>query len=349
MKVLSIGTDENVFKDGSGVRTRQKSYAECFGSSQVVVISKGPHDPIIDGPLRIYAAYAKSPFVRLLQSYRIAKSLEKPEIVSAQDPFENGLVALLVARYFKVPLHVQIHTDFLAPAFAQHSFVNRIRVLLAGIVLPRAVRIRVVSDRIRVSLIHKYSLSVPVAVLPIYVDVERFKHSEIKPDLSSRFAEFRTKVLVVSRLEPEKNTRLAIHAFAQAAPHDACLIIVGNGSLRRSLEAQVNELGVAGRVFFEGASETAPYYALADLILVTSKYEGYGLVTVEALAAGKPVLSTDVGIAREAGATISSEARFADDLKIWFGTGPRTGALSGYPYANFDDYRRLYCANVCGL
>ena len=105
-------------------------------------------------------------------------------------------------------------------------------------------------------------------------------------------------------------------------------------------------MNVESRVFFEGARDAALYYALADLILVPSKYEGYGLVIVEALAAGKPALSTDVGIAREAGAIVTSEQNFATDLTRWFESGPRAGGLKNYPYKNFEEYVRAYCGDV---
>jgi len=80
-------------------------------------------------------------------------------------------------------------------------------------------------------------------------------------------------------------------------------------------------------VFFEGLQNAAPYYKLADLVLVTSRYEGFGAVIVEALSAGKPVLSTDVGIAKEAGAIITSSEQYSKALTEWFRSGPHRGEL----------------------
>jgi putative flippase GtrA len=54
--------------------------------------------------------------------------------------------------------------------------------------------------------------------------------------------------------------------------------------------------------------DPASYYKTADCFLITSDYEGYGMTIVEALAAGCPVVSTDVGIAKEAGASIGTDA-----------------------------------------
>jgi glycosyltransferase involved in cell wall biosynthesis len=105
-------------------------------------------------------------------------------------------------------------------------------------------------------------------------------------------------------------------------------------------------LGVSNRVFFEGSKDPAPYYALADLVLVTSLYEGYGLVIVEALAVGKPVLSTDVGVARDAGAIIATLDSFAAALSQWFKDGSRVGVLKNVPERDFVSYVRAYCDDI---
>jgi len=85
---------------------------------------------------------------------------------------------------------------------------------------------------------------------------------------------------------------------------------------------------------------------VADLLLVTSQYEGYGRQIIEALAARVPVLSTDVGVAREAGAIVATEQNFADSLKQWLTNGPRDASLKNYPYKNFEEYVEKYCADI---
>jgi glycosyltransferase involved in cell wall biosynthesis len=333
---------------GSAGFKRQEAYAQKFGALDIIGLSlrsDGAQESN-SGPLHIHPTNSSSRFSYLFDAFRIAHSLPRPDVVSVQDPFEVGLIGWLIARRFNAPLHVQVHTDFLSPGFAQHSILNRIRIWLAGFVLPRASRIRVVSERIKESIQKKYHPKAPITVLPIFVDIERFRTARADPELAGRFEKFTTKLLVVSRLEPEKNIPLALRAFSKSAPSNACLLVVGEGSERRSLETIAQDIGVSDRMFFEGQRDPAPYYALADLVLVPSRYEGYGLVIVESLAAGKPVLSTDVGIAREAGATIASPDTFAEALYGWFKSGLRTGELKNYPYKNFDDYVRMYCDDV---
>ena len=177
-------------------------------------------------------------------------------------------------------------------------------------------------------------------------DSQHFHSSRLNLDISARFKDFKTRVLVVSRFESEKNVALAITSFAASAPTDACLIIIGEGSEEGELKKLAREKNITDRVFFEGAATPIDYYPLADLVLVTSRYEGYGLVIIEALAAGKPILSTDVGVARAAGAIITSKQEFPAALAEWFTSGPRTMQLKNYPYKTFEEYVQEYCEDV---
>ena len=105
---------------------------------------------------------------------------------------------------------------------------------------------------------------------------------------------------MVSRLQKEKDVGLAIDVFkaVSEAKADVALVIVGDGSERKNLEAKVRNFGLEKKVFFEGwQSDILSYYKTADVYLSTSLYEGYGLSLVEALASGLPVVTTDVGIA----------------------------------------------------
>lgn len=345
MRVLSIGTDASVCDAGSASGMRQRAYTTELGHLDVVVLTKRESDTVREEKLAVYPAVSAWFVVRAISAYRIATSLQKPDVVSAQDPFETGLIGCLVAWYFNVPLHVQVHTDFLSPAYVQHSVLNKLRVWIAGFILRRATRIRVVSERVKISIAGWYRLAAPISVLPIFVDVEQLRSP--KSDFGEgEFESFSTKLLVVSRLEKEKNVSLAIKSFAQAAPIDTCLIIIGDGRQRTLLEKLAGQLNVSDRVFFEGRQDPVPYYHLADLVLVPSLYEGYGLVIIEALAAGIPVLSTDVGVAKEAGAIVATPESFAAALASWFVSGPREGRLAGYPYASFDQYVRAYCDDV---
>jgi N-acetyl-alpha-D-glucosaminyl L-malate synthase BshA len=76
----------------------------------------------------------------------------------------------------------------------------------------------------------------------------------------------------------------------------AVLVMVGDGPDRVHAEAEARELGVEGRVFFLGKIETvAPLLSAADLFLLPSQSESFGLSALEALASGVPVIGSDAG------------------------------------------------------
>jgi glycosyltransferase involved in cell wall biosynthesis len=351
MRVLQIGSDRSkrgILFPGTPAFERQQAYANGFDHLDIIGFSlRG--DGAVPLAQRNLSIRPTDSFLKLfygLDTLRIVRTLPKPDVISVQDPFEAGLLGLFIARRLRAPLHVQVHTDFLSPHYAQLSMVNRLRVALAGFVLHRASRVRVVSDRVKSEIIARYGLKTHISVLPIFVDVEHFRSARFNLDVAARFKDFKTKVLVVSRLEPEKNVALAIESFAKVAPAGTCLVIIGEGSERQKLESLAAEKNVADTVFFEGSVAPIDYYPIVDLVLVTSHYEGYGLVIIEALAAGKPVLSTDVGVARAAGAIIADEKHFPEALAEWFKSGPREMQLNKYPYKNFEEYVREYCEDV---
>lgn len=341
--IIIVGTETALFVPDSPVRQRILHLLLPFREGFVIVLCRGGYGEFTEGRVKIFPASSLFWLVRALRALLIARSIGKADIVSAQDPFENGLVALGIARVCGAALHVQVHTDFLSQEYVRHSLLNRIRVLLARFVLRRAAGIRVVSERIRTSLESSgLKFKARPNVLPVFVDIERIRVGRKDSVLEKRFKPYSHRVVVVSRLEPEKNIALAIRSFIEAAPETACLIVVGEGSQSSYLKRLVEALGRGRHIFFEGRREALPYYALADLVLVPSRYEGYGLVVVEALAAGKPVLATDVGVVREAGAIIARKEEFAAALASWFRDGPRAGELRSYPYRNFDEYMRIW-------
>ncbi len=91
-----------------------------------------------------------------------------------------------------------------------------------------------------------------------------------------------------------KNHPHLLRAFARLACNDARLMFVGDGAGRDALLALARELGVADRVILAGfQSDPMPFYQTADLFALSSDYEGFGNVIVEAMACGTPVVSTD--------------------------------------------------------
>lgn len=103
------------------------------------------------------------------------------------------------------------------------------------------------------------------------------------------------RVIHVGSLKREKNQALLIRGFAKLRELRAAkLMILGSGGLEQELKDLAQSLGVADEVVFAGhVPDPWPYYASADLFVLSSDYEGYPMVLVEAMRSGLPVVSTD--------------------------------------------------------
>jgi glycosyltransferase involved in cell wall biosynthesis len=280
MKVLMISTDRKVFDQNSEVRQRMRDYANFVDKLWVAVVGGGTTE-IVEGKLKILGLSRwRALFWRPAAAF---------DLVTSQDPFENGFIAWRLARRLGAKLQFQIHTDFLSPYFWRESFKNKIRVLLARFLLPRAAGIRVVSRRI------SEKLKARAVVLPIFVDLNQIKNAPIQTDLHRKYPQFEKIILMASRLTREKNIGLAIEAMAEVVKRypRAGLLIVGSGPEKTKYHSSQNI------IFEDWTDDLVSYYKTADLFLLTSNYEGYGRTLVEAAAAGCQVISTDVGIARE--------------------------------------------------
>jgi glycosyltransferase involved in cell wall biosynthesis len=106
--------------------------------------------------------------------------------------------------------------------------------------------------------------------------------------------------LCLARMEPQKRHDVLLAAWSEV-DDPAMLLLAGDGSLRNALQRRCAELGLTGRVRFLGdRSDPADLLAAADLTVLTSDWEGMPLAVLESLAAGRPVVATDVDGLREA-------------------------------------------------
>ena len=135
---------------------------------------------------------------------------------------------------------------------------------------------------------------------------ERGTRNEQKPCLSSlnvnrsTFNVQRFTLGVVSRLETIKGMDLVIPAFAEVLKKhpDTRLIVVGNGSLRSSMEQQAVELGCADHITWAGRQPQEglyKWYSQMDIVLMPSRSEGFGLTAIEAMSNGCVIVASNVG------------------------------------------------------
>jgi glycosyltransferase involved in cell wall biosynthesis len=117
------------------------------------------------------------------------------------------------------------------------------------------------------------------------------------PDSESPCLRQYKQVVALGRLDPQKQFHLLIEAFARIYERfpDWELSIYGQGSEATRLNTLISDLSLQTKVFLRGVTRTAlTVIAESDICAVTSTYEGFGMVFIEAYAAGKPVITFDI-------------------------------------------------------
>jgi glycosyltransferase involved in cell wall biosynthesis len=317
-RLLMISTDRLIFQEGSAVRLRQIEYAKDWDEVHIIIFTdKKFNEQSIAPNIWIYPTRSLSKFLYPYDAISLGRFIiEKKAIteITTQDSSLTAMAGLALKKEFKrkgkeIPVEVQIHEDIGSPNFT-YNWINKIRKTLALKYLPQADTIHVVSNRIKDYIINTLNISQDkITVRPIVVDVDYIKNAVIETDVHKKYPQFEKIVLMASRLEKEKNFRLALSAWKKVLEKipEAGLVIVGKGSQKDFIMKNIESGNMMGKVVVEHWADKktlVSYYKSADVFLNTSLFEGYGMTLVEANAAGVPVVSTDVGIANEINAHI---------------------------------------------
>jgi N-acetyl-alpha-D-glucosaminyl L-malate synthase BshA len=142
------------------------------------------------------------------------------------------------------------------------------------------------------------TFAVPNPIEVIYNFVNCDVHPTASPELRASFAPGGERVLIhLSNFRPVKRPTDVVEIFARVAPHlPAVLLMVGDGPERSAAEWLVRSHGLEGKVHFLGKRDNIEeLLGSADLLLLPSDHESFGLVALEAMASGIPVVASRVG------------------------------------------------------
>jgi len=140
-------------------------------------------------------------------------------------------------------------------------------------------------------------MSCEIAVIHNFIDPEVYDRKRYKPVLHQTVAPGRKVLMHVSNFRPVKRVRDVVRIFAGVnAQIPSALVMVGDGPDRVDAEMEARHLGVSEHVHFLGKiDDVAPLLASAELFLLPSQSESFGLSALEALASGVPVIGTREG------------------------------------------------------
>ena len=281
---------------------------------------------------KIFPFFFKSIMSDCRKTFRFLEEKFPFDIINFHQPFSAiGVLSLTGSR--RVPYVYTCHSlsfeEYISRAsvpsnpikWTLHHLQVSARKSTEQTVLRKSDQIVVLSEYTREKLQRTYEVAPSkISVIPGGVDLERFRPSTDKDQIRARMGlpEDKFILFTVRNLVPRMGLENLILAFeiVQNAHKDILLVVGGEGPLETPLREQVRRCGLKNFVRFAGyiPDEDLPsYYQMADLfILPTTELEGFGLVTVEALASGLPVLGTPIGGTREILTKLGSDYLFDD-------------------------------------
>ncbi len=228
----------------------------------------------------------------------------KPDLIHVHHPFWLGSMGLLMGRRLKVPVVYTYHTRLehyahfvplpgaLFRNLISHYLIKRFSNRCQGVIVP---------TYSAEEYLRMIGVRTPTLVQPTGIDVERFTNVE-KSDVEALREQLGVdparKILIsVSRISKEKNIGFMLEALAELKSQghdDFQLLLIGDGPDKEAIQTQIDTLKLASLVTLVGAvapSKMALYYHLGDIFVFASTSETQGMVILEAMSAGLPVVA----------------------------------------------------------
>jgi len=218
------------------------------------------------------------------------KISQTADVIDLHHPFFLGDLAIFIFKP-KVKLVVHYHSDIIR----QKIFEFLLRPI-TYYTLKRAEKIIVSNPNILQNSPYLKNVQQKCEIIPYGVDLNNFKKGlggEIKK-IMEKYGKF---ILFVGRFSYYKGIEYLIDAMKNV---ESKLVIIGDGSTKKSLELKIKSLKIKNKIYFLSFQEEKDlinYYQACEVFVLPSifKSEAFGIVLIEAMACGKPVISTELG------------------------------------------------------
>ena len=232
----------------------------------------------------------------------LARDIGKPNIVHVHD-WLTTLAGITLKHTLNVPLILTMHSTEIGRSFGLYDTDSFTKDSIEWWGCFEAKYVIVISESLRREVINHFKVPEwKVIKIPNGIDVSRFQVSIDRRVVRSKWgiSESDKLIIAVGRLTTQKGFHILIKAFPLILRKypNARLMIVGDGWMRGELERLAYELGVRDKIIFTGFVSDQELVALlksADVMVIPSLYEPFGITTLEAMAAKVPVVVSQVG------------------------------------------------------
>lgn len=288
---LGIGGAEIVTVD---IANKMSDRGHCVSIINLSDINelRGRINPQID----VYSiGMEKSPLSFFRAIHRAASYVKKvkPEVVHAN---------MIHANIFARVLRIFAHMDFLISTAHSQNEGGKLRMLAYRLTdCLSDLNTNVSKDAVSHYVRNKWFSGKKSIYVYNGIDKSRFRHkSEARIAMRQKFAlgDHDFCFLFVGRMTEAKDIPNLLEAFSilSAKEDNVKLVLVGGGELYDEMRSLAVSKHISENTFFEGScSDVVDYYSMADCFVMSSAWEGFGMVLVEAMSCGLPVLATDAG------------------------------------------------------
>ena len=264
-------------------------------------------DPYATKVFRFYSVPAPTCpdyFLPIPVSLRAEKLLRRLniDVIHTHSPFLTGQLGAILARRLGVPLFFTHHTvyhEYVHYVPAPHKATKAVVINFLKWYCRQCQHIIAPTEMTRQMILDLYKLPTPVTTLPTGVDLDPYETADptwLKSSLGIRPEQ--PVILSLGRLSKEKSPGMLLQAFRIIHQHmpTAAFVFAGDGPLREALKREAAAMELGAHVHFTGpldANQVAAAYLGADLFMFASQTETQGLVSLEAMAGGLPIVAVD--------------------------------------------------------
>lgn len=241
-------------------------------------------------------------FIRMLLLGRKIHNCCKIDLIQTQDAFYTGLAGYILSRWYQVPLNCIVYgANPYDKNWVTELKLNRLLQFVGRFILNRTNAIQVDGTSTRDSLVKNGITSAKIYLKPmIPANISDFGKADGDAIRAQYALEKDTRVILfVGRLIKQKNLPFLFETFSEILKihPNTRLMIIGTGAEKPKLKLMTQEMGIEAKIIWAGEvphHEIVYYFAACDVFVLPSLYEGFARVLMEAAAAGKPIVTTDV-------------------------------------------------------